>query len=114
MGQTENARFVPHDGERSGGGPARVGPPQPPDTLLLVSELFSVRLTVREYEVDKQGHLNWAEYLHYAEHARWSCLAAAGVSQGKLIASGFARQLSDDPGAHLRELATNAALLGLA
>jgi len=51
--------------------------------------VFSVRVTVRGYELDTQGHLNWAEYLHYAEHARWQCLAAAGITQDKLIASGF-------------------------
>ena len=73
----------------------RAGPPQPPDTLLPVSELFSVRVGVRGYELDTQGHLNWAEYLHYAEHARWSCLAAAGVSQDKLIASGFGPAVLD-------------------
>ena len=85
MGQTENARFVRHDGGRPGGGPARAGPPQPPDTLLLVSELFSVRLAVRGYEVDTQAHLNWAEHPRYAGRARCSCLAAR-VSQDKLIA----------------------------
>jgi hypothetical protein len=25
-----------------------------------------VRVKVRGYEVDTQGHLNWAQYLHYA------------------------------------------------
>jgi acyl-CoA thioester hydrolase len=54
-----------------------------------VSDVFSVRLKVRGYELDTQGHLNWAEYLHYAEHARWECLSAAGITQDALIASGF-------------------------
>jgi acyl-CoA thioester hydrolase len=54
-----------------------------------MSDVFSVRVKVRGYELDTQGHLNWAEYLHYAEHARWECLAAAGITQDELIASGF-------------------------
>jgi acyl-CoA thioester hydrolase len=86
------------------GADPRAGPPQLADTLLPVSELFSVRLTVRGYEVDTQGHLNWAEYLHYAEHARWSCLAAAGVSQDKLIASGFGPAVLDVSVKFKREL----------
>jgi acyl-CoA thioester hydrolase len=53
-----------------------------------VSEAFSVRVTVRGYETDVQGHLNQAVYLNYAEHARWSLLQAAGISQAGLIARG--------------------------
>ncbi|MGX4689017.1 acyl-CoA thioesterase [Streptomyces sp. JNUCC 63] len=53
-----------------------------------MSEPFSVRVTVRGYETDVQGHLNQAVYLNYAEHARWSLLQAAGISQAGLIARG--------------------------
>ncbi len=53
-----------------------------------VSEPFSVRVTVRGYETDVQGHLNQAVYLNYAEHARWSLLQAAGITQSGLIARG--------------------------
>ncbi|MEU3986731.1 thioesterase family protein [Streptomyces sp. NPDC026672] len=53
-----------------------------------MSEPFSVRVTVRGYETDVQGHLNQAVYLNYAEHARWSLLQAGGVSQSLLIGSG--------------------------
>ncbi|MFJ3715438.1 acyl-CoA thioesterase [Streptomyces sp. NPDC090057] len=49
-----------------------------------MAEPFSVRVTVRGYETDVQGHLNQAVYLNYAEHARWSLLHAAGVSQARL------------------------------
>ncbi|MBJ6641011.1 acyl-CoA thioesterase [Streptomyces sp. DHE7-1] len=45
---------------------------------------FSVRVTVRGYETDVQGHLNQAVYLNYAEHARWSLLQAVGVTQARL------------------------------
>ncbi|MFI2432980.1 acyl-CoA thioesterase [Streptomyces sp. NPDC018693] len=53
-----------------------------------MSEPFSVRVTVRGYETDVQGHLNQSVYINYAEHARWSLLQAAGVSQARLIGSG--------------------------
>ncbi|MFE1586899.1 acyl-CoA thioesterase [Streptomyces sp. NPDC058737] len=53
-----------------------------------MSEPFSVPVTVRGYETDTQGHLNQSVYLNYAEHARWSLLQAAGISQAELVASG--------------------------
>jgi acyl-CoA thioester hydrolase len=53
-----------------------------------VTEPFSVPVTVRGYETDVQGHLNQSVYINYAEHARWSLLRAAGISQAALIGSG--------------------------
>jgi acyl-CoA thioester hydrolase len=53
-----------------------------------VSEPYSVRVTVRGYETDVQGHLNQAVYLNYAEHARWSLLQEAGITQSRLQAHG--------------------------
>ncbi|MYS88901.1 MULTISPECIES: acyl-CoA thioesterase [Streptomyces] len=53
-----------------------------------MSEPFSVPVTVRGYETDVQGHLDQSVYLNYAEHARWSFLQAAGISQSALIGSG--------------------------
>ncbi len=53
-----------------------------------VTEPFSVPVTVRGYETDVQGHLNQAVYLNYAEHARWSLLRAAGITQAGLIGKG--------------------------
>ncbi|WP_217238943.1 thioesterase family protein [Streptomyces sp. AC555_RSS877] len=53
-----------------------------------MSEPFSVPVTVRGYETDVQGHLNQSVYLNYAEHARWSLLRAAGISQAGLIGKG--------------------------
>ncbi|WP_327691898.1 MULTISPECIES: acyl-CoA thioesterase [unclassified Streptomyces] len=54
-----------------------------------MSEPFSVPVTVRGYETDVQGHLNQSVYLNYAEHARWSFLRAAGISQSGLIGRGI-------------------------
>ncbi|MGW0332568.1 acyl-CoA thioesterase [Streptomyces sp. NPDC003011] len=53
-----------------------------------MTEPFSVPVTVRGYETDVQGHLNQSVYINYAEHARWSLLAAAGISQTGLIGEG--------------------------
>lgn len=52
-----------------------------------MAEDYRVRITVRGYELDTQGHVNQAVYLQYAEHARWECLRAAGISQERLLAS---------------------------
>jgi len=54
----------------------------------VMTEPFAVTIAVRGYELDTQGHLNQAEYLHYAEHARWEFLRALGITQDKLLASG--------------------------
>ena len=54
-----------------------------------MSEPFSVRVTVRGYETDVQGHLNQSVYINYAEHARWSLLQAAGITQAGLIGRGI-------------------------
>ncbi|MFC8668353.1 MULTISPECIES: acyl-CoA thioesterase [Streptomyces] len=53
-----------------------------------MAEPFSVPVTVRGYETDVQGHLNQAVYVNYAEHARWSLLQAAGITQAGLAAKG--------------------------
>lgn len=50
---------------------------------------FSVRIQVRGYELDPQGHLNQAVYLQYGEHARWEVLKAAGFTQERLVSHGI-------------------------
>ncbi|MEU4230755.1 acyl-CoA thioesterase [Nonomuraea sp. NPDC026600] len=49
---------------------------------------FSVRIAVRGYELDTQGHVNSAVYHQYGDHARWECLRAAGISVDDLVSSG--------------------------
>jgi len=68
------------------------------------AEPFQVRVTVRGYEVDRQGHLNQAVYLQYAEHARWELLRAAGIAQDKLIASGVGPVVLETTISYRREL----------
>jgi len=53
-----------------------------------MSEPFSVRVSVRAYELDGNGHVNNVVYLQYAEHARWEFLRAAGIDEQKFGAEG--------------------------
>ena len=53
-----------------------------------MAEPFRVRIAVRRYELDIQGHLANAVYHQYGDHARWECLRAAGISAEKLLATG--------------------------
>jgi acyl-CoA thioester hydrolase len=54
-----------------------------------MSDSFAVRVAVRGYELDSQGHLNSAVYLQYGDHARWECLRAAGISIDEMLATGI-------------------------
>lgn len=45
---------------------------------------FHVRIGVRSYEVDVNGHVNHAVYHQYAEHARMEHFRVAGLSQAVL------------------------------
>lgn len=63
-----------------------------------------MRVVVRGYELDTQGHLNQAVYLQYAEHARWELLRAAGLSQDRLIGSGVGPVALEVTIRYLREL----------
>lgn len=69
-----------------------------------MADPFRVRITVRGYELDTQGHVNQAVYLQYAEHARWECLRAAGITQDGLIASGVGPVALETTVRYLREL----------
>lgn len=69
-----------------------------------VGEAFTVRIAVRGYELDPQGHLNQAVYSQYAEHARWECLRAAGVTHHDLTASGVGPALLKTTMRYQREL----------
>jgi acyl-CoA thioester hydrolase len=53
-----------------------------------MSKVFSVRVAVRGYEVDYNGHAAGTVLLQYGQHARFECLRAAGVDQSDLLASG--------------------------
>ena len=65
---------------------------------------FAVRVTVRVYELDSQGHVNGAVYLQYGEHARWECLKAAGITQAAMHAEGIAPVRLEETVRYHREL----------
>ncbi|MFF0773151.1 acyl-CoA thioesterase [Nonomuraea wenchangensis] len=50
---------------------------------------FFVRVAVRGYELDTQGHLNNVVYHQYGDHARWECLRAAGIEIREMLADGI-------------------------
>jgi acyl-CoA thioester hydrolase len=50
---------------------------------------FAVRIGVRSYEVDVNGHVNHANYHRYGEHARTEHLTAAGCSMTGLVERGM-------------------------
>jgi acyl-CoA thioester hydrolase len=65
---------------------------------------FSVRVSVRSYEIDANGHVNHAVYHQYGEHARTEHLTAAGCSMARLDEHGFGIVLLETHVRFLREL----------
>jgi len=51
--------------------------------------IFSCELEVRDYELDSEGIVNNARYLHYLEHTRHLFCRHAGVSFAELCARGI-------------------------
>jgi acyl-CoA thioester hydrolase len=66
--------------------------------------MYQVRIAVRGYELDLQGHVNQAVYLQYGEHARWQCFMAAGVTPDVLLAAGFGPVVLETTIRYLKEL----------
>ncbi|MER7449049.1 acyl-CoA thioesterase [Nocardia beijingensis] len=50
---------------------------------------FSTRIEVRVSDLDPQLHVTGAAYHQFADHARFACVQAAGVSVEELIAAGL-------------------------
>lgn len=50
---------------------------------------FSLEMGVRDYELDLQGIVNNANYLHYFEHARHAFILSRGVDFAALHAGGI-------------------------
>lgn len=65
---------------------------------------FSVRVGVRSYELDMNGHVNHAVYHQFGEHARSEHLAAAGCSFARMLERGFGIVLLETRVRFLREL----------
>ena len=69
-----------------------------------MADVFQVRIAVRGYELDLQGHVNQAVYLQYGEHARWQCFYAAGLTPEVLIAAGVGPVVLETTIRYLKEL----------
>ncbi|MEU4556915.1 acyl-CoA thioesterase [Actinoplanes sp. NPDC023936] len=69
-----------------------------------MADLFQVRIAVRGYELDVQGHVNQAVYLQYGEHARWQCFQAAGLSPEVLVSAGCGPVVLETTIRYLKEL----------
>jgi YbgC/YbaW family acyl-CoA thioester hydrolase len=65
---------------------------------------FSVRIAVRSYELDVNGHVNHTYYHRYGEHARTEHLRAAGCSLVTLVAHGLGIVMLETRVGFLREL----------
>ncbi len=65
---------------------------------------FSVRVAVRSYEVDVNGHVNHAIYHRYGEHARSEHLAAAGCAMDRMLEHGVGIVLLETTCRFMREL----------
>lgn len=51
--------------------------------------IFAMKMKVRDYEVDSEGIVNNAIYLHYLEHTRHEFCEAAGMSFREMHLSGI-------------------------
>lgn len=51
--------------------------------------VFTNRIEVRVSDLDLQGHVTGAAYHQYADHSRFACVQAAGISVAEVIAAGF-------------------------
>lgn len=69
-----------------------------------MSDVFQVRIAVRGYELDLQGHVNQAVYLQWGEHARWQCFLAAGLTPEVLVGAGVGPVVLETTIRYLKEL----------
>ena len=51
--------------------------------------IFSLEIPVRDYELDSEGIVNNANYLHYFEHTRHAFVKSRGYSFGEMSADGI-------------------------
>lgn len=55
----------------------------------MMSELFSIEIAVRDYELDMQGILNNSVYMNYLEHARHEFLHSVGIDFAEYAQKGI-------------------------
>jgi acyl-CoA thioester hydrolase len=69
-----------------------------------MADVFQIRIGVRGYELDIQGHVNQAVYVQYGEHSRWRCFHAAGIDAHVLVAAGVGPVVLETTIRYLQEL----------
>ncbi|MBN9100781.1 MAG: acyl-CoA thioesterase [Pseudonocardia sp.] len=69
-----------------------------------MADHFAVRVGVRSYEIDVNGHVNHANYHRYAEHARTEHMNAAGCSIDRFTENGLGIVLLETTCRFQREL----------
>lgn len=50
---------------------------------------FTLEIAVRDYELDSEGVVNNANYLHYLEHTRHAFVKQEGISFGSMTSEGL-------------------------
>lgn len=66
--------------------------------------VYTLAMKVRDYEVDAEGIVNNANYLHYFEHTRHEFCASAGLSFRQMRQEGMAPVVSDIAVRYVRSL----------
>ena len=67
--------------------------------------IFTLEIAVRDYELDSEGIVNNANYLHYLEHTRHAFVKQEGIPFGSLTSEGLVpvvRRMTIDYHAPLR------------
>jgi acyl-CoA thioester hydrolase len=85
-------------------GPKEVTMTTPQEKRRTTETPFAVRIAVRGYELDANGHLNRAAYLQYAEHACWEWVRAAGIEHRDLVDRGVGPVTLEETIRYHREL----------
>ncbi|WP_328403258.1 acyl-CoA thioesterase [Nocardia sp. NBC_00403] len=57
--------------------------------MTITHEPFRVRIDVRVSDLDLQQHVTGSAYQQFADHARFACVQAAGISVEDLLSSGL-------------------------
>ena len=57
--------------------------------MALEKYIFTLEMAVRDYELDSEGIVNNANYLHYLEHTRHAFVKQEGIPFGSLTSEGL-------------------------
>ncbi len=57
--------------------------------MMMKEYIFELEIAVRDYELDSEGIVNNANYLHYLEHTRHAFVKSRGYSFGEMSRDGI-------------------------